>query len=63
MELRICPGINKLYRLALVEGDDSFTTLSEHDTPAQAVMAKFRAEVAADLAELRLAHIAKARAA
>ena len=50
-------------RLALVEADDSFTTLSEHDTPAQVVMAKFRAEVAADLAELRLAHIAKARAA
>lgn len=57
MELRICPGINRPFRLALVEGD-AFTTLSEHDTTADAVMAKFRAEVAADLALIQLEGIA-----
>lgn len=57
MELRICPGIEKLYRLALVDGDE-FSTLSEHDTPDEAVAAKQRARSAADEATLSLKRIA-----
>ena len=33
MELRITPGFNKLYRLALIGPGDCFQSLSEHDTP------------------------------
>ncbi len=58
MELRIAPGIHRMYRLALVEADDSFTTLSEHDTPEQVCDAKLRAEMASDLAAMQLARIA-----
>lgn len=58
MELRICPGIEKMYRLALVEADDSFSTLSEHDTPAQAIAARDRARLAADQAAHDLRKIA-----
>ena len=55
MELRICPGIGRMYRLALIDGDE-FTALSEHDTPEEACAAKLRAAIAlakarADLAD------------
>jgi hypothetical protein len=49
MELRICPGIRRVYRLALVDGDN-FTTLSEHDTAAEAINARTRVRVAAEQA-------------
>lgn len=39
MELRITPGINRLYRLALVEADGGFVTLSEHDRMDDAIFA------------------------
>lgn len=39
MELRICPGIRRIYRLALVEDDGGFFTLSEHDDMDDAVFA------------------------
>lgn len=58
MELRIAPGLTSPYRLALVEQDDTFTTLSEHDTPDAAVAAKRRAERAADCADMLLRRIA-----
>ncbi|MNT62016.1 hypothetical protein D3C72_1997030 [compost metagenome] len=57
MELRICPGIEKLYRLALVEGDD-FTVLSEHDCEAEAINARTRARMAAEQATRDLERIA-----
>lgn len=40
MELRICPGIAKLYRLAFIDTDGSFLTISEHDDADGAVDAK-----------------------
>lgn len=39
MELRITPGTNRLFRLALVEDDGGFFTLSEHDSMDDAVFA------------------------
>lgn len=39
MELRITPGIRKLFRLALVEDDGGFFTLSEHDSMDDAIFA------------------------
>lgn len=57
MELRICPGINRPFRLALVEGD-AFTTLSEHDTTAEAINARTRARMAAEQAVCDLRRIA-----
>lgn len=39
MELRITPGLNRLYRLALVEDDGGFFTLSEHDGMDDAIFA------------------------
>ena len=39
MQLQITPGIRKLYRLALVEDDGGFFTLSEHDDMDDAVFA------------------------
>lgn len=40
MELRITPGIEKMYRLALVEVDGAFFTLSEHDSSEDAIFAR-----------------------
>lgn len=57
MELRICPGIQKLYRLALVEEDD-FTVLSEHDSLESAAQAKREAEAAASKAAADFLRIA-----
>jgi hypothetical protein len=49
MELRICAGINKVYRLAIVtEGD--FDTVSEHDSACEAMAARRQARDAADAA-------------
>lgn len=45
-EYRICPGIERSFRLAIVEGDD-FTTLSEHHTQRQAQDARDEAKAAA----------------
>lgn len=39
MELRISPGIARLYRVALVEADGGFVTLSEHDSMDDAIFA------------------------
>lgn len=39
MELRITAGIRKVFRLALVEDDGGFVTLSEHDNSDDAVFA------------------------
>lgn len=39
MEFRICPGLTKVFRLALVEDDGGFFTLSEHDSMDDAVFA------------------------
>ena len=59
MELRICPGWNKLYRLALVGPGDRFEALSEHDTPEAAIAAKLRAQAAADDALAQLNKLMK----
>lgn len=48
MELCITPGVDKLFRLALVGPGDRFEALSEHDTPEAAIAAKLRAQAAAD---------------
>lgn len=58
MELRICPGLTRVYRLALIDADDSFTTLSEHDDADSAVAAKRAAEAAANDARDSLERIA-----
>jgi hypothetical protein len=55
LELRICPGLTSLYRLALIDADDSFTTLSEHDDADSAIAAKRAAERASGDASDRLA--------
>lgn len=47
MDLLIWPGMNRMYRLVLAGPGDSFETLSEHDTPDEAVRAKRDAERAA----------------
>jgi len=39
MQFRITPGIHKLFRLALVEDNGEFITLSEHDNSDDAVFA------------------------
>lgn len=39
MQLQITPGIRNLYRLAMVEDDGGFFTLSEHDSMDDAVFA------------------------
>ncbi|WP_298700923.1 hypothetical protein [uncultured Brevundimonas sp.] len=48
MDLCITPGVDKLFRLALVGPGDRFEALSEHDTPEAAIAAKLRAQAAAD---------------
>lgn len=58
MELRICPGNHQLYRVALVEADDTFTTLSEHDTPEQACVERARLQLGALAALMALEGIA-----
>lgn len=59
MDLCITPGMNKLYRLALVGPGDRFEALSEHDTPEAAVAAKLRAQAAADDALAQLNKLLK----
>ncbi|MNE57778.1 hypothetical protein D3C80_1527650 [compost metagenome] len=59
MDLCITPGMNKLYRLALVGPGDRFEALSEHDTPEAAVAAKLRAQAAADDALAQLNKLMK----
>lgn len=54
MEVVICPGFNKLYRVALVDGAGSFQVLSEHDAPEQALAAKLLARAAQARADLML---------
>ncbi|WP_420478277.1 hypothetical protein [Brevundimonas sp. FT23028] len=44
--LLICPGINRLYRLALVGPGTLWEALGEFDTPEQAIAAKRAAEKA-----------------
>ena len=62
MELRITPGFNKLYRLALIGPGDCFQSLSEHDSPADALAAKLLAQAAMDDATLQLNRLLKERA-
>lgn len=54
MDLIICPGIDKLYAVAVTTPAGGFERVSEHDNPEDACLAKFRAEVAADLALIQL---------
>lgn len=56
MELRISPGINRRYRLALVE-EGSFETLSEHDDFDEALAAMKATERACSAAARRLQRI------
>lgn len=63
MELRICSGIEKLYRLAFLDTDGTFLTLSEHDDADSAVAAKRAMErEMAEAAHLVAAVAAKASA-
>lgn len=55
----ITPGMNKLYRLALVGPGDSFEALSEHDTPEHAMAAKLLARAAQARADLMLNKVFK----
>lgn len=59
MDLRITPGVDKLFRLALVGPGDRFETLSEHDTPEAAIAAKLRAQAAAEDALAQLNKLLK----
>lgn len=59
MELCITPGVDKLFRLALVGPGDRFEALSEHDTPEAAIAAKLRAQAAADDALAQLTKLMK----
>lgn len=59
MEVIICPGFNKLYRVALVDDAGSFEALSEHDTPEHAMAAKLLARAAQARADLMLNKIFK----
>lgn len=49
MHLQVSPGLNRLYRVALV-GEDEFTTLSEHDDFDAAVAAMKATEAACERA-------------
>lgn len=62
MELRITPGFNKLYRLALIGPGDRFEALSEHDVPADALAAKLLAQAAMEDAAQQLNRLLKERA-
>lgn len=62
MELRITPGFNKLYRVALVDDAGSFHPLSEHDTPEHALAAKLLARAAQTRADLMLNKLLRERA-
>ncbi len=59
MDLCITPGVDKLYRLALVGPGDRFEALSEHDTPEAAIAAKLRAQAAAEDALAQLNKLLK----
>lgn len=62
MSLHITPGRIKLYRLALVGPGDCFQSLSEHDTPTDAIAAKLLAQAAMDDATHQLNRLLKERA-
>lgn len=62
MELRICPGDLKLYRLALVGPGDRFDVLSEHANHWDAIAAKLLAQAAMDDASIQLNRLLKERA-
>ena len=57
-EFRICPGIDRPYRLAIVAGDD-FDVISEHHTPRQAQDARDEARAAAADALIALSEIGR----
>lgn len=60
-EFRICPGIERSFRLALVEDDGgTFIPLSEHDTPEAACDARDHAKAAAADALIALSEIGRA---
>lgn len=59
MDLCITPGVDKLFRLALVGPGDRFEALSEHDTPEAAIAAKLRAQAAAEDALAQLNKLLK----
>ena len=48
VELLICPGIDKLYAVAVATPDGGFERVSEHDTPTQALDARDNARSAAN---------------
>jgi hypothetical protein len=59
MDVIICPGTNKVYRVALVDDAGSFQPLSEHDAPEHAMAAQLLARSAQDRAVLMLNKIFK----
>lgn len=62
MELLICPGIAKLYAVAVATPDGGFERVSEHDTPTQALDARDNARSAAADALIALSEIGRAAA-
>ena len=61
--LIICPGLSKLYAVAVVTDDGGFERVSEHDTPEAACDAKDHARAAAADAVIALGEIVRERAA
>jgi len=63
VELLIWPGIERVYRLVLAYPNGDYETVSEHDTPEQAIDAKDHARAAAADAVIALSEIVRERAA
>lgn len=59
--LIICPGLFRIYAVAIVAADGGFDRISEHDTPEQAIDAKDHAKAAAADAVIALGEIGRAR--
>lgn len=60
MELQVivCPGLAKLYAIAVTTPDGGFERVSEHDTPTDAIDARDHAKAAAADALIALREIA-----
>lgn len=62
MDVIICPGFDKLYRVALVDDAGGFDSLSEHDALEQAMAAKLLARAAQARADLMLNKLLREKA-
>lgn len=62
MEVLICPGVDRLYAVAVVTSDGGFERVSEHDTPCEALDARDNAKAAAADALIALSEIGRAAA-